>query len=253
MGRVAKVILGTLLSVGCLAFVQLHEASSKTDRGVSVKRQIEPRYPIWAYQHGVSSGFAKVAFYVGEDGEISELMPIEYSYEVFVDELMAVVPKWKFRPARQNGRAVKSVCHVYWEFLPDRPIETNALFDTARRMESSPNEEYRELKYRTDAELDDRIGMIAFPGLVLETGDPDIEADLDFVRARVSFFVTATGEVSLPQVIDSTHPQLDLRLEDAIKNATFAVPSYRGQAVLALVERTYDFPVVWSELGRVRE
>lgn len=221
-------------------------------KGVVVKRQIEPRYPAWAYNHGVSKGFAKIAFYVDEEGEISELMPIEYSHEAFAEELMTTVLKWSFRPARQDGQPVKSVTHAYWEFLPDRPIETNAFYDTAKRMGEAGNAGGRAFKYREGGELDSRIGMLSFPGLMVQVGDLAVEAGLESVRARVVFFVKERGEVALPKVLDSTHPKLDSRLEAAMKVASFAVPTYEGEATLALLERTYDFPIVWIE-GAVPE
>lgn len=214
---------------------------------VTVKRQVEPRYPVWAYNHGVSEGFAKLAFYVDEQGAISELLPIEYSHVSFAEELTAAVLKWEFRPATKNGRPIKSVVHAHWEFLPNRPIETNALFDTSKRIESMRSAERRELKYRDGSDLDERIGMLGFPGLMVQVGDSAVEAGLESVRARVSFFVRERGEVALPKVVDSSHPELDARLEAALKGASFAIPVYDGKPTLALLERTYDFPIVWVE------
>ena len=233
--------------VFCLSLRPLPAVLAGKVEGVVVTRQIEPRYPGWAYNNGVSKGFAKIAFYVDERGEISELMPIEYSHAVFAEELMTALVKWDFRPAYEDGRPIKSVCHAYWEFLPDRPIETNVFFDVAKRMEGDERGEYRELKYREERELDDRIGMVAFPGLILQVGDPGAEAGLESMRARVSFFVDQTGGVALPQVLDASHPELSEKLESALWGATFQVPSFEGNATLALLERTYDFPVVWTE------
>lgn len=214
---------------------------------VSIKRQIEPRYPAWAYTHGISSGYAKIAFYVDEYGTASDFFPIEYSYEAFADELMSTIQKWNFIPAQQGKVPVKSVCHAYWEFLPDRAIETNALFDTSKRINGKKSQSFRTLKYREDAELDTRIGMTAFPGLAIVSGSELLAKDRKSVRATVSFFVNQNGEVVLPHIVDSSDPQVNEQLEDAFKKAAFNLPTYKGEAAIGLLERTYDFPILWLE------
>lgn len=242
-----RFLLGVLFAFVSLAFAAQLLAKPKKEGEVRVLRQFEPRYPLWAYNHGVSKGFARVAFYVGEDGEISELLPIEYSHAVFGEELMSSVLKWKFQAAERDGKPFQSVCHAYWEFLPDRPIETNALFDTAKRMNVAGRDSARELKYRKGKELDRKVGMLSFPGLLVSLGDSSVEAGLEQVRARVSFFVTERGEVALPYVVDSSYPDLDDRLEIGLKQAGFAIPTFKGKPTIALLERTYDFPIVWVE------
>ncbi|EDY83526.1 hypothetical protein VDG1235_3153 [Verrucomicrobiia bacterium DG1235] len=238
------VALALLISLG---FSSGALAKPKENQSVTIKRQIEPRYPVWAYTHGVGQGYAKIAFYVDENGEASEFLAIEYSYEAFADELMSTILKWDFVPAHREGRPVKSVCHAYWEFLPDRPIETNALFDTSKRMESGGSEPFRTVKFREEKELDERLGMLGFPGLIQVKGTSPLKAGKKAVRARISFFVDQSGQVALPHVVDTTDPEVSEELEAAFKKATFSVPSYKGNGVIALLERTYDIPVVWID------
>lgn len=241
-----------LASIAALlfAFAVLPAASAKPkaeNSSVTIKRQIEPRYPSMAYTHGISSGFAKIAFYVDEHGEASDFFPIEFSHEMFADELMSTVLKWDFTPAKNNGAAVKSVCHAYWEFLPDRAIETNALFDTSKRIDGKGSNSFRQLKYREDSELDTKTGMLAFPGLIINRGSDIIDQDRETVRARINFFVDQQGRVILPHILDSSDPQVNERLETALKNAAFSIPTYQGEPTIALVERTYDFPIAWVD------
>ncbi|MDQ8199367.1 hypothetical protein QEH56_14465 [Pelagicoccus enzymogenes] len=237
-----------LLAVLAMSGFSVSIAKPKdSNTSVSIKRQIEPRYPGWAYTHGISSGYAKIAFYVDEYGQASEFFPIEYSYPAFADELMVTIKKWDFLPAKQNGVPVKSVCHAYWEFLPDRAIETNALFDTSKRVDGNAGEGYRTLKYREDEELDSRIGMTSFPGVTIVRGSGLLQEGRKSIRARVNFFVDQRGGVVLPHVVNSSDPQTNARLEAALRKASFALPTYQGEPTIALLERTYDFPILWLQ------
>ncbi len=237
----------TLAAIATFAFAPSAVAKPKATTSVSIKRQIEPKCPSWAYTHGISSGYAKIAFYVDEHGKASEFFPIEYSHQVFADELMATILKWDFVPARKNKIPVKSVCHAYWDFLPDRPIETNALFDTGKRISGTTGKDYRELEFHEDNELDQRIAMTSFPGLAIPNGSGILSEGQETVRARINFFVDQGGHVRLPHIIDSSDPEANTYLEAAFKNAVFSLPTHKDETTIALIERTYDFPVVWVD------
>lgn len=247
MTRLAPSIASLLSLLLAITATSQLSANPKSSASVSIKRQIEPRYPLWAYTHGISSGYAKIAFYVDEDGSVSDFLPIEYSYQAFADELMKTILKWDFVPAKQNNMPVKSVCHAYWEFLPDRAVETNILFDARKRIDGNGKQSFRTLKYREDKELDTRIGMASFPGLAILRGSGLLAEDRETIRARLRFFVDQRGRVYLPSILESSDPQVNLSLQEAFSKAAFSLPTYKGKATIGLLERTYDFPILWLD------
>lgn len=238
----------------CFMLISVSSSGApKGEQSVTIKRQIEPVYPGWAYTHGVSEGFAKIAFYVDETGEASGFLPIEYSHEAFSQALLETILKWKFVPAHREGVPVKSVCHAYWEFLPDRPIETNAMFDISKRINEGGAGPVRALKLREESELDEKPKMLAFPGLVLTRENDLIDEDRASVRAKVSFFVLEDGSVRLPQVVELSDAGLELEVEACFNSSQFSTPVREGKATLALLERVYDIPIVWQDVEAPKE
>ena len=129
-----------------------------------MKNEIEPIYPGWAYQNGIGEGFARVAFYVDENGVASDFLVIEYSHKAFATSFLNTLRHWDFEPAYYKGQAIKSVAQAYWEFLPDRAIVTNALFDTSKRIEGTDAHGYRELDFYAEKKIGLQIedGGISF-------------------------------------------------------------------------------------------
>ncbi len=212
---------------------------NRTEQPVSIKREIEPFYPNWAYNNGIGEGFAKFAFYVDEQGNASEFVAIEYSHKAFADSLAIVLPKWRFEPAHKYGVPVKSVCQAYWEFLPNRPITTNALFDTGKRIDRKDAHRYRELNYHSENKLDRNIRMISFPEVVASA---DIEASAvpdNKVKVRCQFYVDTEGSAVLPIILECSVPQLENQILAAFKQAVFERPLFKESPAIAWMDKTY--------------
>lgn len=116
--------------------------------------------------NGIGEGFARVAFYVDENGVASDFLVIEYSHKAFATSFLNTLRHWDFAPAYYKGQAIKSVAQAYWEFLPDRAIVTNALFDTSKRIEGMDAHGYRELDFYAEKKLDSKLKMVAFPEVI---------------------------------------------------------------------------------------
>ncbi len=235
----------SMLLVGCLTVYPAFCGPKKkgTYQPVAVKREIEPFYPNWAYNNGIGEGFAKVAFYVDENGEASEYLVVEYSHKPFAESLMTVLPKWKFEPAHQYGAPVKSVCHAYWEFLPDRAIVTNALFDTNKRINRGDAHSRRELRYFKESKLDSKLRMIAFPEVVAPQGFDSAKLEDNKVTVRCEFYVDTEGSVALPTVNHSSVPELNPQLVEAFKKAIFERPLANQKPAIGFLEKTYKINV----------
>ena len=239
MMRGLGLALAALAILGMPALSGAKKKANKDEEPIVLKKRIEPFYPNWAYTHAIGEGFAKIAFYVDEEGNASEYFPIEYSHKAFADEFMKVLPKWKFEPAYRFGKPVKRVCRAHWEFLPDRPIVTNALFDTAKRIEKADAHNKRDLMYHNESELDAKPRMVAFPEVVAPADFDASKLKDGKIQVSCSFFVDKDGAVTLPVIMRVGAPELEQAMEDAFKQAAFERPLVDGEAAIAFLEKTY--------------
>jgi len=208
-----------------------------------VKKRLEPFYPNWAYTRGIGQGYAELACYVDENGETSDYLFLEYSHLAFAEELLKTVKKWQFTPAHRFGKPVKSVVRAYWEFYPDRPIETNSLFDTAKRINRSDAKAYRELQSVDESELDTKLQMLRFPPVALPRGYQLAEPDKGGITVTCSFYVDQNGNVALPWIERSSDPELNHRVIDSLHQTLFDRTRADGEAAVAWLYKTYLIPV----------
>ncbi|MBD5778839.1 hypothetical protein IEN85_05000 [Pelagicoccus sp. NFK12] len=227
-----------LFSAGWLA-----TAKPSDDRyePVSVKRQVEPNYPLWAYSNGVSRGFARIAFYVDEQGNASEFMPLEYTHSAFSEELLRVVRKWKFEPAHFEGRPIKSVCRAHWEFLPARPVNKTVQWDAEFRFHKSNGFNSKSVILSEERALDHKAAMLAFPPIVIKGNASDVD---DFVQVTCNFFVDTDGAVGLPEIEFSSDSRLDEFVVTALKHSVFERPLREGKPTVAFMRKTYRIPIL---------
>lgn len=231
-----------ILAIAFLGTLSAWGAKNKQNKGeeqVTVSRRIEPFYPNWAYNHGIGEGYAKVAFYVDENGQASEYFVIEYSLKAFADEFMKVLPKWKFEPAHKFGQPIKSVCHAYWEFIPGRPIVTNALFDTSKRIKKSDKHTHRDLRVHGEPELDSKPRMLSFPEVIAPQGFDKSKLANGKISVSCEFYIDAEGSVTLPVITDSGAPELNEHLAAAFSQATFERPTVDRESTIAFLKKTY--------------
>ena len=63
----SRAILAILL-MGATLVAGAKRKQANGDEAIAVNKRIEPFYPNWAYNNGIGEGFAKIAFYVDENG-----------------------------------------------------------------------------------------------------------------------------------------------------------------------------------------
>lgn len=72
-------------------------------------RRVPPEYPYHLRSRGVT-GEATLAFVVGVDGKVGEVVVTNATNEAFAKAAVDAIRKWTFKPARLNGAAV--ACRV---------------------------------------------------------------------------------------------------------------------------------------------
>ena len=231
-----------ILAIALIGSLSAWGAKNKQSNGeeqVTVIKRIEPFYPNWAYNNGIGEGYAKVAFYVDEDGQPSEYLIIEYSKIAFGDEFMKVLPKWKFEPAHKFGKPIKSVCHAYWEFYPNRPIVTNALFDTSKRIKKSDKHTHRDLRVHAESELDSKPRMLVFPEVVAPQGFDKSKLTDGKVSVSCEFYIDAEGNAALPVITNSGAPELNNHFAEAFSQAKYERPTVELKSTIGFLKKTY--------------
>lgn len=71
-----------------------------------ILRKVEPRYPVGAREGGLA-GSVKVRFLVDARGRVRDTHVVQADPAgVFEESALAAVRKWRFKPARRDGRSV---------------------------------------------------------------------------------------------------------------------------------------------------
>jgi protein TonB len=100
--------------------VQVPAPSAATPHAVTQpvpRRRPMPRYPSSLAETGLA-GTVVVSFTVGEKGQPEDVRIESSSHPMFTNEVKAVLPLWRFEPARDAaGRAVRQRMRVPFRFV----------------------------------------------------------------------------------------------------------------------------------------
>ena len=186
--------------------------------------------------NAIGEGSARIAFYVDENGQASEYFAFEYSNEAFANELMKVLPKWKFNPAHRFGEPVKRVCRIHWEFRPDRPITSVEFFDIRKRIKKGDD---HALRFSEEKKLDAKPRMLVFPEVVAPRGFDASKLRDGKIAVNCEFYLDTEGSVVLPVIMKSAAPELDEQFEEAFRQAVFERPLVNRKPTTAFLNKTY--------------
>jgi protein TonB len=85
--------------------------------GPTVRKRVEPTYPAELSREGIP-GEVVLTFFVGENGQPEDVRIERSTHPAFSKAVMAVVPRWRFDPARAaDGSAVRSRMRMPVRFL----------------------------------------------------------------------------------------------------------------------------------------
>jgi protein TonB len=102
------------LLLGCTATTddspsQVVYAENELDSPNAWIIKIEPKYPLKQYNDG-TEGHVKFTAVVNENGKLEDINITESVPKgVFDDYAINALEKWRFRPAKKNGKPVKSI------------------------------------------------------------------------------------------------------------------------------------------------
>lgn len=114
--RYRSVVLTVLLLISPCPWVQAVE-SGFDELPVPVK-SVAPEYPA-AMKRDHASGLVTVQVVIDENGEVVERAIVKSTHAEFEAPALAAVEKWKFKPAKKAGVAVKAKISIPLKFIAD--------------------------------------------------------------------------------------------------------------------------------------
>jgi outer membrane biosynthesis protein TonB len=200
-------------------------------------------FPGKAYAQGVSTGRATVGVMLDAAGKPEDFLLIRYSQPYFGDALMHRAREMSYTPLRIKGSAVPGRFDIGYQFTPDLPVVTNAMFDA--------------INERFDVDIDGGARFVYAPHEEMELDEGRLYASRSAVplipdgyhpvdgkapqAALVTFYVDEAGRVRLPNVESAESPLLVPNLIKAIKYWQFKAPTVKGRPVLVYTARALPF------------
>ncbi len=93
--------------------------SGNDRRSAGLSKKVEPFYPEFVKDQGIS-GVVRAQVTIDEKGNVMEVKILNSPHELLTDEVMKAVSRWKYKPGKFKGVAVK---------VRNRPIEIEFRLD----------------------------------------------------------------------------------------------------------------------------
>lgn len=195
-----------------------------------VLSQEKPVYPVGQVAAGMR-GEVKLNFVVDRTGKVVDPVVAESSNPAFDQPAIEALLKWKFEPARVDGRAVNCRMSVPVIFeLADEPGRD--AYTVAPPSRSARGHLPEELQYDTPPKPRGAV-IPVFPYAALHEGREG--------RATVAFVVSAEGRVLETKVMAASQPEFGLALVAAVEMFRFDPALKAGRPVMAAIKIEQNF------------
>ena len=195
----------------------------------------EARFPTGLLLDAVYQGDVWVIVSVGTDGKLADALVTRYTHRALADEALYVVGKWRFEPARQDGRPVVACAELHIRFEAngavvslDQMTRVTSLSAFARR------NQYIDAVCRA-SELDRQPTAV-------RAITPPSPASVNGGRAVIEFIIDEKGQPRMPVLVSSTGDVYTALAADALEKWQFTPPTRRGQPVAVLARQEFVFP-----------
>lgn len=233
-----KTTLSVRLIIAALALGGAVAASATTVQHLKLIERIDPEFPRGLHVFGITKGGVRCLIDVDATGRVEDVLILAYTHERFGRVVSEVMPKWRFEPARVDGRAVPAQTTIEFTIEAVGVVTTmDVTTYVARRFETIWGAPYVYHDWKL-ADLD----AIPVPQKTVAPIYP-VELAQQNVRGKVraEFYIDETGHVRLPIVASSDHPELAGLVMQAIRQWEFAPPRRHGSPVLVFVSQDFDF------------
>ncbi len=192
-------------------------------------------YPTMMTLNGVFSGDVRAAISIDENGLLTDWLITAYTRKEFADVAAAALKRWKYKPARVNGRVVNSRADLLFEFREQGVVVQTLPGALIRAAFFHTIDEHYEYKPSQLRDLD----RIPTPTHLVS---PSVKGDDQAHDVVVEFYIDEQGRVRMPAVnreaVDDPYAAAAV---SAVEQWRFDPPLRRGRPVLVLAEQLFKF------------
>jgi len=210
-------------------------AAAPADVPCGVTNEVAPAYPSREFHNGIIAGRARLLLRVDPQGNLVDALVAGYTLPGFAEAAMNAVKRWKFEPARIDGRPAFANLDVTFAFDVNRPLATAVYGPRDESPVALAN-------YQDGAVSASQLDQPLAP---LSTVAPAYPADWAQRGIKgsvvVEFYVDETGRVRLPAIVSTDRPELGWIAVPAIEQWRFPPPTRHGQPVLVKAQQAFQF------------
>jgi TonB family protein len=214
-------------------------ADSGNFRPIAIQQTVPVEYPL--APEALNYPFARVTFLVTVDagGRLTDILPVFYTDPAFEETARYSIAKWKYEPARMDGRPVTANKELNFIFERRGPVvvsqNVGQLVDSQFRRAFPDGSTYRAYSLR---DLDGKLSAV-------HVVTPHYTAALSARRASgtvtLAYYVDERGRVRMPVTVNDPDPALADQAVEAVKQWQFVPPTRNGRPVLVLVCQSFRF------------
>jgi len=175
---------------------------------------------------------------ISADGLPTDWLVLGYTHRPLVTTCLAVLPSWRFTPARLDGTPVPVQVEFSIEFSPDGAVLTTCSLDEMFIRERFGEGRHLITATTRPADLDRVPARVTGPAPKYAAA-----AERQGVRGKVEvrFYIDETGAVRMPSVDAGSQPYLAGRALEAVRNWKFEPPMSKGRPALIAASEEFDF------------
>jgi TonB family protein len=202
--------------------------------GVGIEQVGVLVYPSKMLYEGIDSGEVRAAISVDSDGNLKDCMITAYTMPEFADAVLAALKRWRYHPAKANGRPTASCSDLLVEFRSEGVVVQTLPGAMVRHAFDSLDEHYR---YKPSQLRD--LDRIPTPVHVVT---PVANSDDQIHSVTVEFYIDEQGNVRMAAVPrTSAGDAYAAAAVAAVEQWRFEPPLRRGQPVLVLAQQEFNF------------
>lgn len=215
---------------------------SKTDEPLQIIRTVNVSYPPKLLQDFVDAGEVSIMVLVSAEGQLMDWMVIGYSQALFAQEVLEVLPRWKFIPAYHHGKAIPTRVELKFSFKNSAfirvlPSDTGILARQKIDMKTAGYSSFICWPDELDQPLDAKGEIAPMP--------PDqLGAKGKGGQVVVEYLVDAEGKVRMPIIISAEEEAFANSVLLAISQWRYEIPRHQGLPVITRVRHQFTFTPV---------